>query len=362
MLDSPFAPVERQAGAVLAERFGVLLPEHYGNPEAEYWQARRAAALLDGSFHGLLEITGGERLRWLNGQITTEVKSLRPGEGGPAAVLNAKGHVLAELAVCGLENSVWIACQQDRLEVVRSVFDQHIIADDVKVDDATSRWSQLVLAGPTAASLLQRTTGAEISTLRPWHRSEATVAGVRVQVVATGWLSVPTFALAAPRESGSTVWRALLGAGDGIRPVGMAALDVLRVEAGWPWFGVDYTEQNLLLEALSREHVSFTKGCYIGQEVVVRAEHQGHLNKRLCGLALPADATPARGAVVFSGERSIGAVTSAVSSPALGRVIALALLRHEAWEPGTPLTVDTTAGRRPAEVVALPVATPNPTA
>ena len=353
MIDSPFVELEREAGAVMVERCGVRLPDHFGDPLAEYRSVREAAGLLDGSFEGLLEVRGGERLRWLNGQITQEVKALRSGEGKPAAALNAKGRVLAALDVYGLEASVWVACQQDRLDSVRTAFDQHIIADDVQVEDAAGRWSRLILAGPTAAAILRRATGAEVSSLSAWQHREAQVIGVPVRVAASCRLSVPAFDVFVPREAASDIWQALFTS-EGLRPVGMAALELLRVEAGWPWFGVDFTEQNLLLEALTPEHVSFTKGCYIGQEVVTRVEHQGHLNKRVCGLALSGDTIPAPGTGVFAGDRPVGTVGSAVRSPALGRVIALAMLRRECWEPGTALTVAIASGSTLAEVVRLP--------
>ncbi len=200
MIESPFADLEREAGAVMAEHVGVLFPAHYGDPESEYRHVHQAVALIDASFEGVLKLTGSERLRWLNGQITQDVKSLRPGEGKPAAVLNSKGHIVADLAVCGLEGSVWVTCQHDRLETVRSAFEQHIIADDVKIEDATPRWSQLLLAGRRAARLLEEMTGAGLlSAFGGWQHCEASLADVRLRIVSTDWLSIPMWALYIPR-------------------------------------------------------------------------------------------------------------------------------------------------------------------
>jgi folate-binding protein YgfZ len=354
-VESPFASVERERGAVMAEHCGVLIPERFGDSESEYRSVHAGVGVVDGSFQGLLEIRGGERLRWLNGQITQDVKSLKAGEGIPAAVLNAKGHVLAEIAVYGLDDRVWIACQQDRLEVVRAAFDAHIIADDVTVADATTDWCHLIVAGPDSAPFLKRATGFDISGLNAWQHCEAVVAGVPARVLATRWLAVPTCDVFAPRESATKVWTALTA--DGVpQPVGMAALEILRVEAGWPWFGLDFNDQNLLLEALGRDRASFTKGCYVGQEVVIRIEHQGHLNKRLCGLTVAGSTVPPRGASVFAGDRAVGIVASAVSSPRGGQVLALAMLRRECWDSGTAVTIETPAGHPSGQVVALPFA------
>jgi folate-binding protein YgfZ len=134
----------------------------------------------------------------------------------------------------------------------------------------------------------------------------------------------------------------------------MTALEWLRVEAGWPWFGVDFDENNLLMESLTPDHASFTKGCYVGQEVVIRIEHQGHLNKKLHGLVLEGATVPAPGSVIRLGDRQVGQVTSAVRSPALGRVIALGYLRRECWEQGARVRIDADPEALDAQVATFP--------
>jgi folate-binding protein YgfZ len=357
---SPFAEQERAAGATVAERFGVVLPDRYGDPAAEYRVAREAAGLVDLSFRGLLEVTGGERLRWLNGQVTQDVKALRPGEGRLAAALDAKGHILADLAVYGLEDRVWLNVPRERLDTLRTAFDRHIIADDVQVRDASRDVASLMLLGPRAAAIVAAACGDAAAGLAPWQHTEAELAGVPTRVVATRWLRIPGFDLVVPGAAASAAWGSILDAGraEGLLPVGMAALEVLRVEAAWPWFGVDFDESHLLMEALTTEHVSFTKGCYIGQEVVTRVEHQGHLNRRLCGLLVAGDRVPPLGAAIQSGDRTVGRVTSAVHSPAIARSIALGHVRRECWAPGTRLTIATGASALDAEIALLPFASP----
>jgi folate-binding protein YgfZ len=356
VMTSPFAQWERDAGASVVERFGVELPDHYGDAESEYGAARTGAGLVDLSFRGMLRVAGGERLRWLNGQISNEVKALKAGEGRRAAVLTAKGHLVADLVVYGLEDSVRIDLQRDRAQAVAGVFERHIIADDVQVEDVSERCARLALVGPEAERVLAGAVGAEIGDLPPWHHREVRLGAVPVRIAASRRLARDGVDVIAPIEAAGRLWEALRQAGRdaGLRPVGMRALEWLRVEAGWPWFGVDFDETNLLTESLASDHVSLTKGCYIGQEVVIRIEHQGHLNKKLCGLALEGATMPARGATISRGDRAVGYVTSAVLSPALGRVIALGYLRRECWEPGTRVRID--ADPEPAEAVsaALP--------
>jgi folate-binding protein YgfZ len=353
---SPFAEQERKAGALHGERFGTEVPAHYGDSIGEYQAVRGGVGLLDLSFRGLLELQGGERLRWLNGQITNDVKGLLDGAGLLAAALTAKGHILSDLAVYGLGASVWIDLNRDRVETVRSAFDRHIIADDVIVGDASDRCARLMVVGPEAPDLLASAVGPEVADLKAWHHTEARIAGVAVRVIASRWLKVPGFEVVAPTDAADRIWGALfeMGRGAGLRPVGMAALDVLRVEAGWPWFGVDLDEQNLLMESLTSEHVSFSKGCYVGQELVIRVEHQGHLNKRLGGLLISGKTLPSCGATIFLGDRKAGHVTSAVHSPTLERVIALAYLRRECWEPGTLVRISSGPGAVEAVVATLP--------
>jgi aminomethyltransferase len=336
-IPSPFADVEAAAGATFSERFGVVLPDHYGDSAAEYHAAREAAGLVDLSFRGLLEVTGGERLRWLNGQVTQDVKALRPGEGRLAAILDVKGHILADVAVYGLEDRVWLDVPRDRLDTVRTAFDRHIIADDVQVRDASHDLARLMLLGPRAVAIVAATCGAGAAGLAPRQHAATDLAGV-------------------PIAAAPAAWGSILDAGraEGLLPVGMAALEVLRVEAAWPWGGVDFDESNLLMESLTAEYVSFTKGCYIGQEVVTRVEHQGHLNRRLCGLLVVGDRVPHPGAAIQSGERTVGRVTSAVHSPALGQPIALGHVRRECWAPGIALSITTPEGPLEAEVVSLP--------
>jgi folate-binding protein YgfZ len=357
---SPFADQEKAAGAVLRERFGVELPEHFGDPGRESEAARRAVGLVDLSFRGLLELAGGDRVRWLNGQVTNDVTALRPGGGMLAAALTVKGHLLSDLTLYGLPEVIWIGLNVDRVGSVAASFDRYIIADDVTVSGIGDRVSQLMVAGPGAPGLVARVADRESAELPPWHHREAHIGGVPVRVVASRWLHMPGYDVLAPAEQAGSVWAALsqAGAADGLRPVGMAALEQLRVEAGWAWYGVDFDDGNLLMEALTPAHVSFTKGCYLGQEVVIRVEHQGHLNKRLCGLLVAGETPLPAGSTLHLGDRKVGTITSAVFSPTLGQAIALGYVRRECWEPGTVLRVVSGTATCEAKVASLPFVAP----
>lgn len=356
---SPFAEREKAAGAVFTERFGVELPEHFGDPVAEYEAAQAAVGLVDMSFRGVIELTGSDRLRWLNGQITNDVKDLKPGEGKLAAVLNVKGHILADLAAYGLPASVWIDVNRDRAQVVRDAFDRYIVADDVVPENACDRYGHLMVVGAGAQRFMAEVAGDGVRDLPAWHHAEVLIGGLRVRMIATRWLAVPGCDVIVTADAADRLWETLvnLGLARGLRPVGMAALDLLRVEAGWPWYGVDFDDSNLLMEALTPNHVSFTKGCYLGQEVVIRVEHQGHLNKKLSGLLVSGEIVPSAGASILAGDRKVGTLTSAVFSPSLQRVIALGYVRRECWDLGTKLRIASGARSLEAEVASLPFVT-----
>ncbi len=356
MSRSPFAEREQAAGATLSEQCGVEVPERFENAQREYEALRETVGLLDLSFRGLLELTGSERLRWLNGQITADVKSLRPGEGRLGAALSAKGHILSDLVIYSLSESVWIELNRDRAEIVRAAFDRHIIADDVAVQDVSDRYGCLLVAGPEARTVIQEAVGPEAAALPPWHHAEVSLRGTQLRIIASPCLGLRGYQVVVPTAQAGEVWEALLKIGrpHGLMPAGLAAAQLLRLEAGWPWCGVDFDEGNLLMESLTPDYVSFTKGCYIGQEVVIRIEHQGHVNRKLCGLLVSGEVVPRRGAAILAGDRTVGSITSGGRSPALGRIIALGYLRRECWEPGTPVRIEGGEQALEARVTPLP--------
>ena len=346
-------------GAVFTERFGVELPEHFGDPGVEYEAARGGIGLVDMSFRGGIRLTGSDRLRWLNGQVTNDVKDLKAGEGKLAAVLNVKGHILADLLVYGLSDALWIDLNRDRAQIVRDTFDRYIVADDVVAENTSDRYAHLMVVGQKARQLIAEVVGEGAADLPAWHHTEARLGDLPAWVIATRWLGMPGYDVKVPVDAAERMWEALvrLGSDRDLRPVGMAALNSLRVEAGWPWYGVDFDDSNLLMESLTPDHVSFTKGCYIGQEVVIRVEHQGHLNKKLTGLLVSADIVPSAMADIHSGDRKVGTVTSASFSPALKRVVALGYVRRECWDPGTKLRIISGGQSLDAEVALLPFIT-----
>jgi folate-binding protein YgfZ len=285
-----------------------------------------------------VRMTGKDRARFLQGMLSNDVAALRPGGGCHAAWLTNRGKVLADLGVACDEEALWLLCPPGRGEAVRAGLDHYVIADDVTL--AAPEGARLVaVAGPGARAAL----GAPA--LGPFGLARARVGAT--EMPAFGWREAGEEGfLLLCREEPAAVAAAL-----GAEPIGAEAFEVLRIEAGVPRCGVDFGEETLLLEAGLGDVVSFTKGCYVGQETVARQHARGHLNRDLRGLRIEGEVVPPPGtAVAAAGKADAGVATSACRSPSFG-VIALASMHRSAWAPGTAVEL---AGGLRGRVVALP--------
>ncbi len=308
-----------------------------------YAAAREAAAWVDLAERGVLEVTGPQRQKFLQGMLSNDVLDRTPGTGCLAALLTVKGHIQALMRVLVTSEAVLLEMPQDRLPLVERTLDHYRVAAPVRFKARPT--AVLGLLGPRAREAL-RDAGAEVPDLPPEAHVAAQLGGQAVLVARASDLPSGFVVHVAP-EGAAQVREALARRA---RPLEREALDALRVEAGRAWYGPDVTEENLLHEAgLVDNYHSFTKGCYIGQEVLARLDARGgNVNKRLRGLSLsvPAGAgTPVRAA-----GKDVGRVTTAAVSPRLGP-IALAYVHRDHAAPGTTLDV---AGAT-ATVVGLPM-------
>jgi aminomethyltransferase len=303
------------------------------DPSREYRAAREAVALFDRSTLGKVTVTGRDRQAFLQGMLTNDVKGLRPGQGAPAAFLDAHGKVMALLVVYATADRVLLELPADMTEKTLQILDHYLISEKAYFEAVGDAFAILSLQGPAARGLLERVSGGAID-LAPYAHAEVAVGGMPVRVIGRAEGPGPGFHCWVAADRAETLRGAFVGAG--AVPAGPETLDVLRVETR--------------LESL----VSYTKGCYIGQETVARVKYRGHVNRALSGLVIEGDRVPEAGARVSAEGKDIGRVTSAVRSIALGRPIALGYVRREHFEPGSPVTVADAAGEQPARVVALP--------
>jgi len=307
--------------------------------DAQYRQLREECGVVDRSERGKLVVSGPEAAEYLQGQLTNDTEAIAPGDGCYAALLDRKGHMQGDMRVLrpGGEPDLWLDTEPEALEAIRRHLGMYKIGRQVEVGDVSAERAILSLIGPRAVEV------AGSAPLPENACEEATVGGAKCLAVGTPD-GIDLFVETAERDR---VLAALLAAG--AVEVSPEAAEILRIESGRPRFGAEMGTETMPAEAgIVEQTISFTKGCYIGQETVARLHYKGKPNRHLRGLRLSAPAQP--GAALRLGEREVGALGGAAVSPAFGP-IGLAILRREA-EPGTTVAVgeDGVTG----EVVGLP--------
>ena len=320
----------------------------------EYAAARRGVALFDRSALGKVTVTGRDRLSFLQGMLTNDVKALAPGQGVPAAFLDAHGKVMALLVVYAATDQVLIELPAQMTAKTLETLDHFLISEKAYFEAADEAFAILSLQGPGAKAALEGLTGRPID-LAPYAHVEVEIAGGPARVINRAEGPGPGFHCWIPAEHAEGARAAMQAAG--AVPAGAAALEILRLEAGQPWYPQDVDASVIFPETRLESFVSFTKGCYIGQETVARVKYRGHVNRALSGLVVEGDRVPETGARVVVDGTDVGRVTSAARSIALGRPIALGYVRREHFEPGTAVTVVDAGGEQPARVSALPFVT-----
>ena len=285
---------------------------------SEHVAIAEGAGLVDRSERGKLALTGADAKEFLAGQVTNDVVGLEAGDGCYAALLTPKGRMLGDLRVLDTGDELLLDMDREALQAIFDVIRRATIGFAVELHKRTLQRGLLSLAGPRARAIAG---AADLPVTEHAHRV-VTIGGAEVRVIATD-VGVDVLTLA---EDTDAVRDALLAAG--AEPVSEATLDVLRVETGRPRWGAELDETVIPQEAgLNDRAVSFTKGCYVGQETVARLHWKGKPNRHLRGLQL-SEPVPV-GAALFLGEREVGRLTSVVDSPAHGPV-GLALVRREA--------------------------------
>ena len=319
-----------------------------------YTAARERAGLVDRANLARVVVSGADRASFLQGLLTNDVVALKPGQGCYAAYLTAQGRMIADLHLYELGDVMLITLHQDVKDTVMAKLDQVIFSEDVQLGDVTDTFGQVAVIGPQAASAVASVLALPIDTLTGLadHGNFRTSwNGLPAIVTRAGDTGEPGFDLFVERAQIDGLRRALLTAG--AVEVDPAAVDAIRIESGVPLFHRDMDEDTIPLEAgIESRAISFSKGCYVGQEVVIRVLHRGHgrVARKLVGLQIDDDRVPSAGAPIHAGDREVGRVTSSTWSPALQRPIALGYVHRDFIEPGAKVFVDGAA----AEVTALP--------
>ena len=340
-------------GAAMTVRNGWSLPRSYGEVAKEYTAVRTGGAgLIDLSSRGRIEVSGAEAVAFLNGMVTNDIKTLPENGWFSAAFPNVQGRLLAIARVLHIDKSFLFDTEEVTFFRVLETLSKFTFAGDFKVKDRGADLALLSVQGARAAEIVDYVLGAELSDLTRDQVLIVDWRGASISVIRATHTGEDGFDLFVPAESAGESWESLTAAG--CVPIGQDALEMLRIEAGIPRHGVDMDETNVVLETGLDDAVSFTKGCYIGQEIIARIHWRGHVAKRLAGLIVDGGPAQAGGRLIAEGGKEVGRITSALSSPLLNKNVALALVKYDYLPFGTVLRVTSGDAELNATVADLP--------
>ena len=320
--------------------------------EDEHHAVREGVGLVDRSAVGRLRITGEDAVDLLDRLSTNQMQGLALGRGLYTVLTNNKGRVVDLIFVLSLDGHLLVLTGPDERTKVAEWIDFYTFTEDVSVEDVTDETGQLALVGPKAAVLLEELCGLDV--LETYESASVAIAGVEVTVVRTDFLKQPVYEIVLPSDGLDAVREAALGSGLGIAPVGDTTLDLVRIEQGVPVQGRELTDEANPLEAGLIDHISFNKGCYIGQEVVARLNTYDKVQRSLVGVSWDLDAAPEVGADLFAEDKKVGVLTSTSKSNRLNRGIGLGLVRNAHSEPGVVLVAGSPEGPTTVVVEGLP--------
>ena len=339
-------------GAAVGEYRGATTAVRFSDPQAEFGALRSGCGVYDLGYRVKISLTGADRVRWLNGMVTNNIRDLAVGQGIYAFLLNPQGHILGDLYAYNRGDSIVVDTDRSQIERMLATFDHYIIMDDVEVKDLSDSLTFLGVGGPKSREVLAAA-GIDVPDAKPLQVVEAKCACDCDCVQCTAvrgedpvykqyelWL--------APNDVKKT-WDALVA--NGATPIGCKALELHRIITGIPLYGVDIRERDLPQETEQARALNFNKGCYVGQEIVERIRSRGAVHRKFTGFL--ADAPVARGMKVVAAEKDVGEITSAGSVILAGgqRNVALGYIRRELGAPGREVLI----GGTRAIVISMPV-------
>jgi len=361
--NSPLAPLatalaalHHQSGAQLGTWFGCSLPDHFGDWRAEYRHLHDSVALLDKNYRAYLDFTGPDRVRYLNAILTNNIKDLRENHGTLSLFLNPQGRILAEIETQALPEKLFCVSYALIREPLIAALDKYIIMDDVTLTDRTDDFASLALEGPKAALIAEELTGVDPADLAELETRLVSVQRIPCRLGKRSPGTAASAEFLVDRSHAEALWKILLEAArkHGGGPAGYQALSATRLEQGIPWYGYDFGEKQIPHEAgLQDSHISYTKGCYTGQEIVERVRSRGQVNRVRVAMKYDAPQPPAPGTPLLSEGKEAGFTTRAAFSPALNAPIGMAYLRREKSTPGSIVELPGAAGT--AVIIATPI-------
>ncbi len=339
----------------LGDYRGATTAARFANPRTEFAALLNGGGIYDLGFRARISLTGGDRVRWLNGMVTNNIRDLAVGFGVYAFLLNAQGRILGDMNIYNRGESLLVETDRSQIEKIMSTFDHFIIMDDVELKNISDEQTAIGLAGPKVREFLNAV-GIAVPEMQPQQiiipQCKCDCDCLECTVVRGDDAQLESYEIwLAPKDVLKT-WRALVAAG--ATPVGSEALEMQRIMAGIPLYGVDIRERDLPQETEQMRALNFNKGCYVGQEIVERIRSRGNVHRKFTGFAAQGAAAIDVGMKIVSDEKEVGEVTSAavVATSSGERTVALGYIRREVGLPGREVMIGTVK----AAVIQLPSA------
>ena len=353
-LATALSEMHREDGAEMGVWFGCALPANFGDWQTEYKWLRESVGVLDKNCRAYLRFTGPDRVRYLNAILTNDIKNLKENHGTVSLFLSPQGHIEAEIETHALPDKLLCVSYAMIREQLIPAMDKYIIMDDVTLTDRTDEIATLALEGPRAAAAILELAGLDLNGLEELESREVSLKGIGCRIVRRTPGSQPSGEFLLHRKDVEQLWHVLVDAakGHGGGPAGYQALNSVRLEQGIPWFGYDFGEKQIPHEAgLQNSHISYTKGCYTGQEIVERVRSRGQVNRVRVSLRFEGATEPVANAALMAEGKEAGFVTRSGFLPALVAWIGMGYVRREKAAVGTVLE----AGATRATVIATPI-------
>lgn len=330
------------AGANLGEYRGVETARSFGDSKAEYRTLLRGCGVYDLGWRAKIVLTGGDRMRWTNGMVTNNVRDLPEGCGNYSFVLNPQGRIQGDLYVYNMGDHLMVDMEWWQKEKLLQLFDKFIIMDDVEVTDISEKLTAIGVQGPLAGGTLRSLGLAIADDVEPFKIAKMVWNGIGISVTRMESRITQTYEIWLASEHAPKLWDALLTAGG--KPVGTDALEMFRVAAGVPRYGVDVTDKYIPQETEQFHALHFSKGCYVGQEIVERVRSRGAVHRHFTGFEIHGP-VPVSGAEAQVDGKKVGEITSALRVPVDEdeKTLALGYIRKELGTPGTMVQVEGSA-------------------
>lgn len=348
--------IHSSQGAIFGNFSDWLMPKSYGSALEEYAGVRKGGGFVDLSHRGKLRLSGKEHVKFLQGMVTNDMNKLEEGKGLYAVLLTPKGRMISDMKLYRESESILLDLEPGLNEKVRDLLVKYRLSYKANIEDVTESLCLLSIHGPNSRSLIQKTLNGEIAELNEYEFLTKEINGFQTMIARANRTGEEGYDVFVSTEGVKTVWESLAENRKefGLRAVGLDAMEILRIEAAIPRYGIDMDENTIPLEAGLEHAISYEKGCYVGQEVIARIKWRGHVNWCLAGFEIEGEEPPAKGDKIRQGEREIGYITSSTFSPALKKIIALGFIRREFIEPGTKVIVSMGGENKSAEVVKTP--------